>query len=453
MQNCCYPKAEGLYNPEFEHDACGVGFVAHLKGKQSHKIVSNALTLLANLEHRGAVGAEKNSGDGAGILTQMPDKFMRRVAKEQNIELPEFGAYAVGVVFLPRDPNAKVEAQSVVEQCIEELGQTILGWRKVPTHNESLGETALSVEPDVQHIFIKKNPDIDSDAFERKLFVIRKYAQTRVTNSLTAGSEYFYMPSLSYKTISYKGQLITEQLPLYFADLNDEDYHSAIALVHSRFSTNTFPSWPLAQPFRYIAHNGEINTLRGNVNWMRARKSLLQSKLFSEDELDKIYPYLINETKGSDSSILDNVVELLTLAGRSLPHVMMMLIPPAWKEDFEMDENLRAFYEYHATFMEPWDGPSSVAFTDGRFVGATLDRNGLRPSRYSLTKDDILVMASEQGALEFDSKDIVLKGRLQPGKMFLADLEQGKIVSDEEVKTEIAGAFEYKNGYKSIRLT
>jgi glutamate synthase domain-containing protein 2/glutamate synthase domain-containing protein 1/glutamate synthase domain-containing protein 3 len=382
----------------------------------------------------------------------MPDKFMRRVAKEQNIELPEFGAYAVGVVFLPRDPNAKVEAQSVVEQCIEELGQTILGWRKVPTHNESLGETALSVEPDVQHIFIKKNPDIDSDAFERKLFVIRKYAQTRVTNSLTAGSEYFYMPSLSYKTISYKGQLITEQLPLYFADLNDEDYHSAIALVHSRFSTNTFPSWPLAQPFRYIAHNGEINTLRGNVNWMRARKSLLQSKLFSEDELDKIYPYLINETKGSDSSILDNVVELLTLAGRSLPHVMMMLIPPAWKEDFEMDENLRAFYEYHATFMEPWDGPSSVAFTDGRFVGATLDRNGLRPSRYSLTKDDILVMASEQGALEFDSKDIVLKGRLQPGKMFLADLEQGKIVSDEEVKTEIAGAFEYKKWLQEHKI-
>jgi glutamate synthase domain-containing protein 2/glutamate synthase domain-containing protein 1/glutamate synthase domain-containing protein 3 len=452
MNSSFYPKAEGLYDPTFEHDACGVGFVAHLKGEQSHKIVSNALTLLANLEHRGAVGAEKNSGDGAGILTQLPHKFFKRVAKEQNINLPEFGEYGVGVVFLPRDPKAKIEAQSIVEECINELGQKSLGWRKVPTYNESLGESALSVEPEVQHVFIQKADDIDSDAFERKLFVIRKYAQAKVTSSTIPGTEYFYCPSMSYKTISYKGQLITEQLPLYFADLSEEDFESAIALVHSRFSTNTFPSWPLAQPFRYIAHNGEINTLRGNVNWMKARKSLLKSKLFTDDELDKIYPFIINEHNGSDSSILDNVVELLTLAGRPLPHVMMMLIPPAWKEDFEMDENLRAFYEYHATFMEPWDGPSSVAFTDGRFVGATLDRNGLRPSRYSLTKDDILVMASEQGALEFDSSDIVLKGRLQPGKMFLADLEQGRIISDEEIKSQIASKFEYKKWIEEHKI-
>jgi glutamate synthase domain-containing protein 2/glutamate synthase domain-containing protein 1/glutamate synthase domain-containing protein 3 len=444
MELKCYPQAEGLYNPEFEHDACGVGFVAHLKGIQSHTIVKNALTLLANLEHRGAVGAEKNSGDGAGILTQIPHKFMQRVAKEQNIDLPEFGSYGVGVVFLPKDPQAAVECQSIIEQCVEELGQTTLGWRKVPTHNESLGQSALCVEPNVQHILIKKAETIDSDTFERKLFVIRKYAQSRVISSTVIGTEYFYMPSMSYKTISYKGQLITEQLPLYFADLNEDDFESAIALVHSRFSTNTFPSWPLAQPFRYIAHNGEINTLRGNINWMKARKSLLKSKLFSDEELDKIYPYLINETKGSDSSILDNVVELLTLAGRPLAHVMMMLIPSSWKNDLEMDENLRAFYEYHATFMEPWDGPASVAFTDGRFVGATLDRNGLRPSRYSLTKNDILVMASEQGALEFPNSDIVLKGRLQPGKMFLADLEQGKIISDEEIKKEISSAYPYK---------
>jgi len=444
MELKCYPDKEGLYDPKFEHDACGVGFVAHLKGQQSHDIVSKGLELLANLEHRGAVGAEKNSGDGAGILTQMPDKFMRRVAKEaSDIDLPPFGEYGVGVVFIPRDPDAYSETQSIVEQCIEELGQECLGWRKVPTVNESLGETVKAIEPIVKHVFIKKADDIDSDAFERKLFVIRKYTQARVTASPIRGTSYFYMPSLSYKTISYKGQLITEQLPLYFPDLSDEDYESAITLVHSRFSTNTFPSWPLAQPFRYIAHNGEINTLRGNINWMKARQSLLSSKLFSDDELDKIYPYLINEAKGSDSSVLDNVIELLTLAGRSLPHVMSMMIPEAWRDE-EMSEERKAFYEYHATFMEPWDGPASVAFTDGKIVGATLDRNGLRPSRYSLTKENILVMASEQGALEFPSEDIVLKGRLQPGKMFVADLEKGEIISDDKIKEQIATAYPYK---------
>ena len=443
MKLKCYPSKEGLYDPQFEHDACGVGFVAHLKGQKSHNIVAKGLELLANLEHRGAVGAEKNSGDGAGILTQMPDKFMRRVALEEGIELPEFGSYGVGVVFLPRDPNAYTECQSIVERCIEELGQECLGWRKVPTCNETLGDMVKAVEPIVQHVFIKKAKTIDSDTFERKLFVIRKYAQSLVTASPVQGTGYFYMPSMSYKTISYKGQLITEQLPLFFADLGEEDFESALALVHSRFSTNTFPSWALAQPFRYIAHNGEINTLRGNINWMRARKSLLKSKLFTDDELDKIYPYLINEEKGSDSSVLDNVIELLTLAGRKLPHVMMMMIPEAWRDD-EMDEARKAFYEYHATFMEPWDGPASVAFTDGKFIGATLDRNGLRPSRYSLTKDDILVMASEQGALEFDSKDIVLKGRLQPGKMFVADLENGRIINDTEIKADISSAYPYK---------
>ena len=439
-----YPCKEGLYDPEFEHDACGVGFVAHLKGEQSHNIVAKGLELLANLEHRGAVGAEKNSGDGAGILTQMPDKFMRRVAKEaSDIDLPPFGEYGVGVVFIPRDPDAYSETQSIVEQCIEELGQECLGWRKVPTVNETLGETVKAIEPIVKQVFIKKADDIDTDTFERKLFIIRKYAQAKVTASPINGTGYFYIPSMSHKTISYKGQLITEQLPLYFPDLSEDDYESAIALVHSRFSTNTFPSWPLAQPFRYIAHNGEINTLRGNINWMKARQSLLSSKLFSDDELDKIYPFLINEAKGSDSSVLDNVIELLTLAGRSLPHVMAMMIPEAWRDD-EMSENRRAFYEYHATFMEPWDGPASVAFTDGDIVGATLDRNGLRPSRYFLTKDDILVMASEQGALEFPTEDIVLKGRLQPGKMFVADLKQGKIISDEEIKEQMATAYPYK---------
>jgi glutamate synthase domain-containing protein 2/glutamate synthase domain-containing protein 1/glutamate synthase domain-containing protein 3 len=444
MKLKCYPKKEGLYDPAFEHDACGVGFVAHLKGEQSHNIVKKGLELLTNLEHRGAVGAEKNSGDGAGILTQMPDKFMRRVAKEaSNIDLPKYGEYGVGVVFIPREMAAYSETQSIVEQCIEEMGQECLGWRRVPTQHASLGESVKASEPIVKQVFIKKADDIDRETFERKLFVIRKYAQARVTASPIRGTGYFYIPSMSYKTISYKGQLITEQLPLYFADLNQEDYASAIAVVHSRFSTNTFPSWALAQPFRYIAHNGEINTLRGNINWMRARESLLSSKLFTDDELNKIYPYLINEAKGSDSSILDNVIELLTLAGRSLPHVMSMMIPEAWRDD-EMDEDRRAFYEYHATFMEPWDGPASVAFTDGTLVGATLDRNGLRPSRYSLTKDNILVMASEQGALEFPAEDIVLKGRLQPGKMFLADLEKGRIIPDEEIKKQLATAHPYK---------
>lgn len=437
------PNKEGLYDPEFEHDACGVGFVAHLKGEASHNIVAKGIELLINLEHRGAVGAEKNSGDGAGILTQMPDKFLRRVLKEDGINLPEFTHYGVGVVFLPKDPEAYSECKSIIENSIVELGQEFLGWRKVPTCNETLGHTVKNVEPYVHQVIVKRSAELeDADAFERKLFVIRKYVQSQVTASHVNGTGYFYMPSMSYKTISYKGQLITEQLPLYFPDLNEPDYESAIALVHSRFSTNTFPSWPLAQPFRYIAHNGEINTLRGNINWMRARQSMLKSKLFSDDDLEKIYPYLINEAKGSDSSVLDNVIELLTLGGRPLPHVMMMMIPEAWKSE-EMDEQRRAFYEYHATFMEPWDGPASIAFSDGKYVGATLDRNGLRPARYSLTKDNILVMASEQGALEFPTEDIVLKGRLQPGKMFLADLEQGRIISDDEIKANIAGVHNY----------
>jgi glutamate synthase domain-containing protein 2/glutamate synthase domain-containing protein 1/glutamate synthase domain-containing protein 3 len=443
MQAQYLPKKEGLYDPEFEHDACGVGFVAHLKGEASHYIVQKGIELLINLEHRGAVGAEKNSGDGAGILTQMPDKFLRRVLKVRNITLPKYEHYGIGVVFLPKDPEAYAECKTIVENSIEELGQECLGWRRVPTSNESLGESVKVIEPYIHQVVVKRDPNLDDvEAFERKLFVIRKYVQTQVTASDVRGTQYFYMPSMSYKTISYKGQLITEQLPLYFPDLNEPDYESAIALVHSRFSTNTFPSWPLAQPFRYIAHNGEINTLRGNINWMRARQSMLESELFTQDELDKIYPYLINEAKGSDSSVLDNVIELLTLAGRKLPHVMMMMIPEAWKDE-EMDEKRRAFYEYHATIMEPWDGPASVAFTDGKIIGATLDRNGLRPSRYSLTKDNILVMASEQGALEFANDEIVLKGRLQPGKMFIADLQAGRIIVDDEIKADISNGHDY----------
>jgi glutamate synthase (ferredoxin) len=298
MQPTYLPNKEGLYDPEFEHDACGVGFVAHLKGEKSHDIVKKGIELLINLEHRGAVGAEKNSGDGAGILVQMPDRFMRKVTKEQGIDLPEFGHYGVGVVFVPRDLNAGMESQSIVNNVIEDVGLEVLGWRKITTDNSMIGERVKSIEPYIYHVFIKR-PDglADELAFERKMYVARKHIQTLVTASDVPGTEYFYMPSMSYKTLSYKGQLITEQLPQYFADLSDEDFESAIALVHSRFSTNTFPSWPLAQPFRYLAHNGEINTLRGNINWMRARQSMLKSKLFTDDELEKIYPYLINEKK------------------------------------------------------------------------------------------------------------------------------------------------------------
>jgi len=452
MQSNYLPKKEGLYDPSFEHDACGVGFVAHLKGEKSHYIVQKGIELLINLEHRGAVGAEKNSGDGAGVLTQMPDRFMRKAAGEEGIELPEYGHYGVGVVFLPRDPEAYIECVNIVERCVTEAGLNTLGWRRIPTDNSTLGETAAAVEPYVQHIFIGKPSDLDTaEAFERKMYVVRKHAQTLVSQSKVRGTGYFYTPSMSYKTISYKGQLITEQLPRYFADLSDPDFESALMLVHSRFSTNTFPSWPLAQPFRYLAHNGEINTLRGNINWMRARQSMLKSELFTEEELDKIYPYIINEAKGSDSSVIDNVVELLTLAGRELPHVMSMMIPAAWKDE-EMDEDLRAFYEYHATFMEPWDGPASIAFTDGKLIGATLDRNGLRPSRYSLTKGNILVMASEQGALEFPPDEIVLKGRLQPGRMFLADLEEGRIIKDDEIKKRFSKAYPYREWVSSQKI-
>lgn len=443
MQPNFYPEPEGLYDPEFEHDSCGVGFVAHLKGQTSHMIVQKGLELLKNLEHRGATGAEKNSGDGAGILTQLPNRFMQKAALDAGITLPPRGEYGVGAIFLPRDPEAYIECKSIIEQCVAEAGQKTLGWRRLPTNRAPLGETVQAVEPYAYHVFIQKADELDLDAFERKLYVIRKQAQTLITQSPIQGTGYYYAPSFSSQTIVYKGQFTTEQLPVYFSDLSDPYFESALALVHSRFSTNTFPSWPLAQPFRYLAHNGEINTLRGNINWMRARQDMLHSELFTPEELEKIYPYLINEKKGSDSSVLDNVVELLTLAGRPLHHVMMMMIPAAWNDDGEMDPKLKAFYEYHATFMEPWDGPASVAFTDGKKIGAILDRNGLRPSRYCLTSDDLLVMASEQGALEFPPENVVLKGRLQPGKMFLADLEEGRIIPDSELKQSLASAYDY----------
>jgi len=430
------PQNEGLYDSAYEHDACGVGFVVHIKGKKSHDIVAKGIQLLVNLEHRGAAGAERNSGDGAGIITQMPHAFFLKKCTELGIALPQPGEYGVGQLFLPKPEDQRKEIVKLFTRCAEESGQIILGWRSVETNNSELGESVKRTEPAHWQVFIKRGKNAkDPEAFERKLYVIRKYAERVIRDSKLPGSETFYCGSLSYKTIVYKGLFLSPQVMTYFPDLSDESFESALALVHSRFSTNTFPTWPLAHPFRYIAHNGEINTLRGNENWMKSRETLLKSKLFTPDEIKKLLPII--DEKGSDSAKLDNVVELLVLSGRSLPHVMMMLIPEAWEKDPEMSPEKKAFYEYHGTLMEPWDGPASVAFTDGQMIGATLDRNGLRPSRYQLTEDDILVMASEAGVIEFPADKIKLKGRLQPGKMFTVSLEEGRIIPDEEVKQRI----------------
>ncbi len=436
------PQREGLYDPRFEHDACGVGFVVQIKGKKSHDIVVKGITLLENLEHRGASGAEKNAGDGAGILTQIPHAFFLKQCSALGISLPQPGEYGVGQVFLPRDEASIKESQKLFTRCVEDCGQKVLGWRRVPTVNKELGESVKSTEPAHYQVFIHRGTNApDATVFERKLYVIRKYAERVIRESELPGREYFYVGSLSCRTIVYKGLFISSQVLGYFPDLLDESYESALALVHSRFSTNTFPTWPLAHPFRYIAHNGEINTLRGNENWMRARESLLKSEFFTDDEIKKLLPII--DENGSDSSKLDNVIELLVMGGRSLPHVMMMLIPEAWEKDPSMSSEKRAFYEYHGAIMEPWDGPASVAFTDGDIIGATLDRNGLRPSRYQLTDDDILVMASEAGVLQFPPEKIKLKGRLQPGRMFVVSLAEGRIIPDDEIKHRVASQQPY----------
>ncbi|MDH5541705.1 MAG: glutamate synthase large subunit [Nitrospinota bacterium] len=431
----------GLYDPRYEHDACGVGFIANLNGEQSHWIVRKGIEILENLEHRGAVGAEKNSGDGAGILVQMPHQFLKKECSSIGITLPEFSEYGAGIIFLPKKKDSREKIKEIFENCVKELGQEVLGWRDLPVNNSGLGKMVRDVEPHMAQVFIKKSNDLDPMGFERRLFVIRKYAKKKVLNSGIEGSLDYFISSLSYKTIAYKGMLTSPQVMEYFRDLSDETFTSALALVHSRFSTNTFPSWPLGQPFRYLAHNGEINTLRGNINRMAAREAVFKSDVFTDDELEKLKP-IIDDTQ-SDSAIIDNAVELLVMNGRSLPHVMMMLIPEAWAHDKEMSPKKRAFYEYHATMMEPWDGPASIAFTDGKVIGATLDRNGLRPSRYLLTDDNILVMGSEAGVLEFPPEKIVLNGRLQPGRMFVASLEEHRIIPDEEIKELMADTAPY----------
>lgn len=426
-----YPAAQGLYDPQFEHDACGVGFVAHIKGKKSHHILGQALKVLANLEHRGACGCDPETGDGAGVLFQIPHALFTKVLTEQGETLPAPADYGVGMLFLPQDEALKAEYRAVINGVLEEAGNTVLAWRKVPVDSSALGWLARSVEPSIEQIFVANDGGLSADDFERKLFLIRRSLQNRIIERKLALEEQFYVCSLSCRTIVYKGLMLAPRLGAYYPDLTDSDAITALAIVHQRFSTNTFPTWDLSHPYRYIAHNGEINTLRGNRNWMRAREKGLKSDVFGDD-LSKIFP-LVNKS-GSDTATLDNAVELLRLGGRSLAHAMLILMPEAWQSDKLMSPEKRAFYEFHSCKMEPWDRPAAVAFTDGIRIGALLDRNGLRPARYTITDDDLVVLASETGVLDFDPAHIVAKGRLQPGKIFLIDTEQGRIVKDEELK-------------------
>ena len=437
------PGKQGLYDPQYEHDSCGVGFIADLKNRKSHSVIRDALQVLRNLEHRGACGCETNTGDGAGILIQMPHRFLLRECERIGIRLPAPGDYAVGCVFLPTEESERKACEAILENVIRAEGQELLGWRDVPTENSSLGPTAQSGQPVIRQVIVGYRPAAaprDSLTFERKLYVIRRRAENEIWKSDLKYARTFYVPSLSCKTLIYKGMLDATQVDKFFTDLNDEAMESALALVHSRFSTNTFPNWMRAHPYRYLAHNGEINTLRGNVNWMTARESLFASGLFGDD-IKKLLP-IVDQT-GSDSAMFDNVLELLVLAGRPLAHVMMMMIPEPWGGDPTMSAEKKAFYEFHGSLMEPWDGPASMAFTDGIRIGASLDRNGLRPSRYYVTKDGLVIMASEVGVLEIPPERIERKCRLQPGKMLMVDLEQGRIIGDDELKQQLATAKPY----------
>ncbi|MBN1238883.1 MAG: glutamate synthase subunit alpha, partial [Gammaproteobacteria bacterium] len=448
------PGAYGLYRPDQEHDSCGVGFVAHIKGQRSHQIVRDAEHLLCRMDHRGARGAEKNTGDGAGILTALPHEFLTRVARESfGTELPEPGKFAAGIVFLPTDAAERERCKAVVAEICAEEGQRLVGWRLVPTDADraDLGNTARAAQPHIEQLFVAADGSVEGDAFERKLYLIRKKATRRLRgDSSLAQREYFYVCSLSTKVIIYKGMLTPGQLMTFFGDLSDPDYTSHLAMVHSRFSTNTFPSWDRAQPNRFMSHNGEINTLRGNVNAMTAREGNARSELFG-DKLEELFPVV--EPDGSDSGVFDNVLEFLLMNGRTLQEAVMMMVPEAWQKNELMPANKRAFYEFHSCVMEPWDGPASIAFTDGKYIGAVLDRNGLRPSRYYLTHDDRVIMASEVGVVPVNPANVKAKGRLEPGRMFLVDFEQGRLVPDEELKNDFANRRPYKKWLDEQRIS
>jgi glutamate synthase (ferredoxin) len=439
------PPPQGLYNPAHEHDACGVGFVVDLKNRKSHDTIVKGIQILLNLQHRGACGCETNTGDGAGILVQMPDRFFRKEADLLGLSLPAPGEYGVGMIFLPPDPQDRARCEQLFEKIVRDERQHVMGWRTVPTDRTPIGPGARATEPAMRQIFIGRHAERNEQtgdplAFERKLYIIRKLVENAIRRSNIPQRDRFYVASLSSRTIIYKGMLNSDQVTTYYPDLNDPTMESALAMVHSRFSTNTFPTWPRAHPYRYVCHNGEINTLRGNINWMHTRQSMLATELFGED-IKKIQPII--DATGSDSAMFDNVLEMLVLTGRSLPHAVMMMIPEPWTDDDAMGPEKKAFYEYHACLMEPWDGPASIAFTDGIRIGAVLDRNGLRPSRYYVTHDDLVIMASEVGVLDIPPENVKSKGRLQPGRMFLIDLEQGRIIADEELKRDIASMHPY----------
>jgi len=445
------PERQGLYDPANEHDACGVGFVAHVKGHKNHGIVEQGLLILKNLDHRGAVGADPLQGDGAGILIQIPDQFYREEMARQGVELPPAGEYGVGMVFLPQEAASRHACVEEIERSITAEGQVLLGWREVPVNHEMpMSPTVKAKEPVIRQVFVGRGPDVFvTDALERKLYIIRRRAANAIKALKLKHSQEFYVPSFSARTVNYKGLLLAGQVGVYYLDLQDKRTVSALAMVHQRFSTNTFPTWDLAHPFRYIAHNGEINTVRGNVNWFKAREQAISSPILGDD-LKKVWP--LHYPGQSDSASFDNALELLVMGGYSLAHAVMLMIPEAWEKHTLMDENRRAFYEYHAAMMEPWDGPAAVAFTDGRQIGATLDRNGLRPARYLVTDDDMVVMASESGVLPIPEKRIVKKWRLQPGKMFLIDMEQGRIIDDKELKDSLANAKPYREWIEKIRI-
>ncbi|OCZ73391.1 glutamate synthase subunit alpha [Achromobacter xylosoxidans] len=445
------PPAQGLYHPKNEHDACGVGFVAHIKGKKSHAIIQQGLKILENLDHRGAVGADKLMGDGAGILIQIPDTLYRDEFAQHGITLPPPGEYGVAMVFLPKETASRLACEQELERSVRAEGQVVLGWRNVPVDVDMpMSPTVRDCEPVIRQLFIGRGADVMvPDALERKLYVIRKTASHAIQNMHLAHGKEYFVPSASVRTVVYKGLLLADQVGRYYRDLADPRTVSALALVHQRFSTNTFPAWPLAHPYRMIAHNGEINTVKGNFNWLRAREGMMQSAVLGDD-LKKLYP-IVYEGQ-SDTATFDNCLELLVNSGYSLAHAMMMMIPEAWEQHTQMDESRRAFYEYHAAMMEPWDGPAAVAFTDGRQIGATLDRNGLRPARYLVTDDDMVILASEAGTLSIPENRIVKKWRLQPGKMFLIDLEQGRIIDDAEIKLQLANSRPYRQWIERLQI-
>ncbi len=443
------PEAQGLYDPANERDACGIGFVANIKGQKSHDIIVKGIQVLINLTHRGACGCDPETGDGAGVLIQIPHKFFARECAKIGFTLPEPGEYGVGMCFLPVEKHLRLQCEAILERIAREEGLTVLGWRDTPIDGSAIGRVARNSQPYIEQIFIRRSHDMTEDQLERKLYVVRKRAEIEVAGSDIEDKDFFYLPSLSCRTIVYKGLLLAPQIAKFYEELSDPDVMSALCLVHQRFSTNTFPSWPLAHPYRYIAHNGEINTLKGNVNWMYARQSILATPVFGDD-IQKLFPIIT--PGGSDSASFDNVLELLYLAGREIPHAMAMLIPEAWASNEHMNPEKKAFYEYHASLMEPWDGPAAIAFTDGRVIGATLDRNGLRPARYLVTHDDLVVMSSETGVLPIKPEDVRMKGRLQPGKMFLVDTVAGQIVPDKELKRRLYSRRPYTQWLKENQI-